>query len=146
MRPNGRCELEKETRACGVVSRRKLSSRMQKSIAITIHNRQAGRWNIWCSLVETERIAQPDIVEGRVSVARRAPDRDFTPGNVVYIFLELSNHSPCNWKFDQLVIANFCRAVVHFIYYCILEGKKMFITMFIWLFYALIISYLLIQN
>lgn len=71
IRPNGRCELEKETRACGVVSRRKLSSRMQKSIAITIHDRQAGRWNIWCSLVETERIAQPDIVEGRVLVARR---------------------------------------------------------------------------
>lgn len=79
MRPDRRCELEKETHVCVALFHAVNYPRECKNrsllrstwIAITIHDRQAGRWDIWCSLVETELIAQPDIVEGRVFVARR---------------------------------------------------------------------------
>lgn len=75
-RPDGRCELERDTR--GVVSRRKSSLRMQKSIAITIHvNRycypRSDKPVGYMAFTGGDRTyCATGIVEGGILVARRA--------------------------------------------------------------------------
>lgn len=123
-RPDERCELERDTR--DTFSRHKLSLRMQKSIAITMHVdlhslfaiRQVGRiydvhrWrpNVLCNRHcrgkdfgnSTSKIRQIDITSGNcVSNVSRAS---------AFPFFDLSNYCANGNLISQIISGNFNRA------------------------------------